>query len=241
MWRTPRLSTPAAAVAQCDQAHTNTSKCRTSPTLPATCEQWVGIWAMKWIGGVTRSKERWYLPISPTHYLIVAAAYQGDLLRPPQSPRPQLPPLSVPLDTSLQPSLTRCLVDTLLAVPSLTRCPARRLSLRFSAAWQYFSVLREDIAPVDALEEWLSSPIINTRQDPITYWTGIRTAGHSVDSGSTDVERSFSKGGLTISKFWHSLSDESARASTVFRRRSISWVFLPRQQVRNTYSTHGRQ
>jgi hypothetical protein len=32
---------------------------------------------------------------------------------------------------------------------------------------------------------------------------------------STDVERAFSKGGLTISRFRHSLADESARASTV--------------------------
>ena len=32
---------------------------------------------------------------------------------------------------------------------------------------------------------------------------------------STDVERAFSRGGLTISKLQHSLSDKSARAATV--------------------------
>jgi hypothetical protein len=32
---------------------------------------------------------------------------------------------------------------------------------------------------------------------------------------STDVERAFSRGGLTVSKMRHSLSDESTRAATV--------------------------
>jgi len=39
---------------------------------------------------------------------------------------------------------------------------------------------------------------------------------------STDAERSFSKGGLTVSKLRHSLSDESTRASTVLG----SWTEL---------------
>lgn len=97
---------------------------------------------------------------------------------------------------------------------------------------------------VDALEDWLSSPIINTSQDPIAYWAGMQAAGHPLATmaldflsipgeyiscivqcmskliqyilaTSTDVERSFSRGGLTISKLRHSLSDESARAATV--------------------------
>ena len=39
---------------------------------------------------------------------------------------------------------------------------------------------------------------------------------------STDAEHSFSKGGLTVSKLRHSLSDESTRASTVLG----SWTEL---------------
>jgi hypothetical protein len=39
---------------------------------------------------------------------------------------------------------------------------------------------------------------------------------------STDVERAFSKGGLTVSRLRHSLSDVSTRASTVLG----SWVAL---------------
>jgi hypothetical protein len=40
---------------------------------------------------------------------------------------------------------------------------------------------------------------------------------------STDVERSFSSGGLTVSKMRHSLSDESTRAASVLG----AWCDLP--------------
>jgi hypothetical protein len=41
-------------------------------------------------------------------------------------------------------------------------------------------------------------------------------------ASSTDVERTFSKGGLTISRFRHALSDKSVRSSTVLG----SWTEL---------------
>jgi hypothetical protein len=41
-------------------------------------------------------------------------------------------------------------------------------------------------------------------------------------ASSTDVERAFSKGGLTISRFRHALSDDSVRSSTVLG----SWTEL---------------
>jgi hypothetical protein len=40
---------------------------------------------------------------------------------------------------------------------------------------------------------------------------------------STDVERAFSRGGLTVSKMRHSLSDESTQAATVLG----SWCTFP--------------
>ena len=40
---------------------------------------------------------------------------------------------------------------------------------------------------------------------------------------STDVERAFSQGGLTVSKMRHSLTDESTRAATVLG----SWCDFP--------------
>jgi hypothetical protein len=42
-------------------------------------------------------------------------------------------------------------------------------------------------------------------------------------ASSTEVERAFSKGGLTVSKMRHSLSDKSIRAVTVLR----SWCDMP--------------
>jgi hypothetical protein len=34
--------------------------------------------------------------------------------------------------------------------------------------------------PVDALEDWLSMPIVKTSQDPITYWMGMHAAGNAL-------------------------------------------------------------
>jgi hypothetical protein len=45
----------------------------------------------------------------------------------------------------------------------------------------------------------------------------------SCTATSTDVERAFSHGGLTISKMRHSLSDESTRAASVLG----AWCNLP--------------
>ena len=46
------------------------------------------------------------------------------------------------------------------------------------AASKYFDALDDNSTPVDVLEDWLSSPVINTEQDLITYWTGMQVAGH---------------------------------------------------------------
>ena len=119
---------------------------------------------------------------------------------------------------------------------------------RFAAAKKYFTALTSKLTPGDAMEEWLASPVISTSIDPITYWSGMLTAGHQLAqmaldflsipginiflsllkyphlilASSTDVERAFSAGGLTVSKFRHSLSDESIRASSVLG----SWFSL---------------
>jgi hypothetical protein len=83
--------------------------------------------------------------------------------------------------------------------------------------------------------------------DPITYWAAMHATGHplarmainflsipgvlltdslaylELAATSTDVECAFSKGGLTVSKMRHSLSDESTRAATVLG----SWCDIP--------------
>jgi hypothetical protein len=101
----------------------------------------------------------------------------------------------------------------------------------------------------DVLDEWLSSPPLGTVTDPIAWWTAMEAAGHplsrmSLDfmsalgmcctslhmpvlkypvATSTDIERAFSHGSLTVSKMCHSLSDESVRAATVLG----SWCPFP--------------
>ncbi|KAF5318504.1 hypothetical protein D9619_011038 [Psilocybe cf. subviscida] len=99
---------------------------------------------------------------------------------------------------------------------------------RFSKARRHFDLYRDHGTPSsdsDALEDWLSSPPIATNADPITYWNGMLATGHplaqmaldflSVPATSTDVERAFSRGGLTVSKLRHNLSDRSVRSATV--------------------------
>ena len=60
------------------------------------------------------------------------------------------------------------------------------LSQRFLAANKYFDALEVNSAPVDALEDWLSSLVVNTTQDPITYWTGMQVAGHPLAAMALD-------------------------------------------------------
>lgn len=110
---------------------------------------------------------------------------------------------------------------------------------------KYFDVLYEPETTVDPLDDWISSAIIITMVDVITWWTGMEATGHplarmaldfvfyswyahsyylichvcsqiSVPSAtSTDIEHRFSRGGLTVSKMCHSLSDKSTRPATV--------------------------
>jgi hypothetical protein len=91
----------------------------------------------------------------------------------------------------------------------------------------------------DAVDEWLNTPAISNISNGLQYWTAMAASGHplapmakdflSIPSTyqstysiihfltqyaatSTDVERAFSRGGLTVSKM---LSDESTRAASV--------------------------
>ena len=103
---------------------------------------------------------------------------------------------------------------------------------------------------MDELEEYLAAPPSALSPDPILYWSGHRDngsalAGMALDylstpgqscsfslrvifiiiykATSTDVERAFSRGRLTVSRMRHSLSDESTRAATVLS----SWMAVP--------------
>jgi hypothetical protein len=58
---------------------------------------------------------------------------------------------------------------------------------------------------------------------------------------STDVERAFSKGGLTITKLRHSLSDESARASCVLGTWTELDGAIPRDQIIQLFKDKSRR
>ncbi|THH15827.1 hypothetical protein EUX98_g9402 [Antrodiella citrinella] len=90
--------------------------------------------------------------------------------------------------------------------------------------------------PMDPLEQYLSTPPMSCG-DPILYWSGMlgipgqpenQFARMALDflsapATSTDVERAFSRGSLTVTKRRHALSDESVRAATVLS----SWANIP--------------
>ncbi|TDL21387.1 hypothetical protein BD410DRAFT_724431, partial [Rickenella mellea] len=50
-------------------------------------------------------------------------------------------------------------------------------------------------------------------------------------ASSTDVERAFSRGGLTVSKRRHSLSDESLRAATVLSSWADVEGLIPEAEI----------
>ncbi|KAF8161617.1 hypothetical protein B0H34DRAFT_806796 [Crassisporium funariophilum] len=105
---------------------------------------------------------------------------------------------------------------------------------RFSRAKRHFAALNEQSSlGGDPLDEWLSSPVILSSLDPISYWSAVLKAENSpawkaenalacmaldfllVPASSTDVEPAFSSGGLDVSKLRHLLSDESTHAASI--------------------------
>lgn len=115
------------------------------------------------------------------------------------------------------------------------------VSQNSSSSARFFDSLSDKTIVVDALEEWMSSAPVTSNSDPISWWSAMEATGHplarmaldflsipgngfvyrlfamfdNLVATSTDVERAFSRGGLTVSKMRHSLSDESTRAATV--------------------------
>ncbi|KAL1940908.1 hypothetical protein VTO73DRAFT_7544 [Trametes versicolor] len=99
-------------------------------------------------------------------------------------------------------------------------------------------------ANIDAFEAYLEEPPSSSVDDPLAHWEIVLASASATDSpraverqalarmaldflsipaASTDAERAFSRGGLTVSKYRHSLTDESVRASTLLG----SWANIP--------------
>jgi hypothetical protein len=58
---------------------------------------------------------------------------------------------------------------------------------------------------------------------------------------STDVERAFSRGGLTVSKMRHSLSDESTRAASVLGAWCDLSGAIPRDEILEVFRDKGKR
>ncbi|KAL1947002.1 hypothetical protein VTO73DRAFT_13963 [Trametes versicolor] len=93
---------------------------------------------------------------------------------------------------------------------------------------------RSQAARQDELDAYLEAPPLSTVEDPLEYWDLVAKSSNSplarmaidfltAQATSTDSERSFSRGRLTVSRLRHSLSDESVRTGTVLG----SWSNIP--------------
>lgn len=116
----------------------------------------------------------------------------------------------------------------------------------------FASISGRNKAVLDELEAYLEAPPLSTVEDPLAYWDIVLKTSPSsplatmaIDfltaqgtshthlslswrlppliATSTDSERSFSSGRLTVSRLRHSLSDESVRTGTVLG----SWCDYP--------------
>ena len=76
--------------------------------------------------------------------------------------------------------------------------------------------------------------------DPIQYWSslvGVHPLAQmaldflSAPAASTDVERAFSRGGLTVSKHRHNLSEKSVRAATVLGSWAQAGGIIPEEII----------
>jgi len=60
-------------------------------------------------------------------------------------------------------------------------------------------------------------------------------------ASSCDVERAFSRGGLTVSKYRHALSDESTRAATLLNSWSKIPGLIPDAEIIQTFKDKSRR
>ncbi|OJT13075.1 Zinc finger BED domain-containing protein 4 [Trametes pubescens] len=107
-------------------------------------------------------------------------------------------------------------------------------------------------AKQDLLEAYLEEPPQPTVQDPLHYWNVILQTTRSplaqmaldflsIPATSTDAERAFSQGHLTVSRLRHSLGDESVRTGTVLGSWAEHPELVPEDEVVEVVKRHMRQ
>jgi hypothetical protein len=113
----------------------------------------------------------------------------------------------------------------------------------------------------DAVDEWLNTPAVSNISNGLQYWTAMGASGHPLAPmaknflsalvctnlhiqlfiSSTDVERAFSRGRLTVSKMRHSLSDESTRAASVLGAWCDLEGAVPRDEIMEVFKDKGKR
>jgi hypothetical protein len=88
---------------------------------------------------------------------------------------------------------------------------------------KYFDALSEPETTVDPLDDWLSSAVIITTADPITWWTGMEATGHPLARMALDFVSIPGKGVQNI--HFTSLCSQMSVFSRLYRRgaRVFSW------------------
>ena len=64
---------------------------------------------------------------------------------------------------------------------------------------------------------------------------------YKLAASSTDIERAFSHGGLTVSKMRHSLADTSVRAATVIGSWSDFLKLIPHNELAAAFNDKGKR
>lgn len=103
----------------------------------------------------------------------------------------------------------------------------------------------------DALDAWIKSPTIGNAGDPIAWWASMLSSGDplapmaldflSAPAASTDVERAFSRGGLTVTKLRHNLSDESTRAATILHSWGSMGDLIPESEIIRAFADKSKR
>ncbi|OJT11245.1 hypothetical protein TRAPUB_12245 [Trametes pubescens] len=107
-------------------------------------------------------------------------------------------------------------------------------------------------AKADALESYLESPQQTTVTDPLEHWNLMLQTPEaplarmaldylSVPATSTDAERAFSRGHLTVSRLRHALNDSSVRAGTVLGSWANIPDLVPEAEVVDLLKAHARK
>ncbi|SJL16081.1 uncharacterized protein ARMOST_19597 [Armillaria ostoyae] len=149
--------------------------------------------------------------------------------------------------------------------PSLvTRAPMTQASSEsFDDIFPELSKRRRLNDDVDALEKYLSEPVIDDLDDPLHYWTSLLDECDSLGkviqvtlkgalaqmaldflsapATSTDVERLFSHGGLNMMKHRHNLSAESTIDQTVLNSWTKCPGLLPEDEITQFFNDKSKR